>query len=88
MFSTFATEHGTLIIRAVDIRRIEDTVEQRCLLVWEECGEQHLATIQGTARENLDRLIAEDLAVQDRVQRAQQRQSNGLPALSVPRGRR
>lgn len=88
MLSTFTTEHGTLIIRTQDIRAIEDKAEG-CALVWVVEGADvvlQVRTIVGTARENLERLQHEELEAIIKVQRAEQRGQQGLPALPIVRG--
>lgn len=93
MLSTFTTEHGTLIIRTQDIRRIEDTEGEGCRLAWNEEDGSHFAKIEGTAQENLDRLKAEELdaiaqaeARQLAAQQAQQRVQQGFPPIPILRG--
>ena len=97
MFCTFTTEHGTLIIRTEDVRRIEDSVRYDlkekvnvpvCVVEWTPNGtERCFQTVHGTAAENLARLKAEELAAIEAAQRLQQRQGDGLPLMPVPRGR-
>lgn len=87
MFSVFTTERGQLIIRTQDIRRIEDIEGGGCHLAWNEEDGPHYTKVQGTAQENLERLIMEDLALQDRLQRAQGRRQGGYPGLPVMRGK-
>jgi hypothetical protein len=93
MLSTFTTSDGTLIIRTQDIRRIEDAPEETTLAYWEE-GHMVYRPIQGTARENLDRLKQEELdeiaaatARQLALQAQQQRVQNGLPQVPLLRGK-
>jgi hypothetical protein len=92
MLSTFTTEYGTLIIRTQDIREIAD-VEDGCLLSYWLETRMATARIQGTARENLDRLKAEELdaiaqaeARQLAAQQAQQRVQQGYPPIPILRG--
>lgn len=75
-----------LIIRSEDIRRFEDKHDSNCQIAWVENGEMVFAIVQGTARENLERLRNEELAAIDSAQRAQQRQASGMPVVPVPRG--
>lgn len=72
MFSTFTTKSGkTLLIRAVDMRVLEDT-SNGCVLIWESTPGQLMdRNIQGTAQENLDRLKAEEMAAIAAAQRQQ-----------------
>ena len=92
MFSTFTKKHleagetaRDLVIRGETIKRLEDT-NKGCVVVWvEESMEERL--IEGTARENLERLKAEELKILDEHQRLQQRQAQGLPLQQVQRGR-
>lgn len=83
MFSTFIKLDGhDLIIRAVDLRRLEDTPDGT-LIVWDECGVGARAKIEGTAQENLNRLKAEEIAALAQQQRMQQ----GYPPIPIGRGR-
>jgi hypothetical protein len=86
MFSTFYKGEQAVIVRTADIRRIED-VESGCEVVWDEAGETQSRAIDGTAKENLDRLIVEDLERQDIVARARKRQEAGYPGMPVQRGK-
>lgn len=92
MLSTFTTGYGTLIIRTQDIREISDA-EGGCLLLYWLETRIATASIQGTARENLDRLKQEELdeitameARQLAAQQVAQRVSQGYPQLPIVRG--
>lgn len=89
MFCTFTTRQGrTLIIRTEDIRCLYDQQEGGCRVTWLiGTEEREHSDIEGTARENLERLKREELEAIDKAQQLQQRQGNGLPILPVPRGR-
>lgn len=60
MFSTFTTESGALIIRTALITRLSDRPPSNdgsyCNVAWVECGELKIATVIGTAQENLTRI--------------------------------
>jgi hypothetical protein len=87
MFSTFTKlDDRALIIRAIDVRRFEDTVNGT-LLVFEECGGAQEVLIQGTAQENMDRLKAEETELLIASEKLRQRQQNGYPPIPVTRGR-
>lgn len=93
MFSVFTIHHSQvdkireLIVRSEDIREIEDTPEGYARVLYVIEGEVHSQMVVGTARANLERLRTEELQALEQVQRVQQRQASGLPALPVPRGR-
>jgi len=98
MFSTFTTAYGMLMLRTVDLRRIEDTIEGTCVVAWDDGGDVSQVRIQGTATENLARIKADELTelaaaeerqvqAQIRLMEAQQRIQRGYPALPVPRGK-
>jgi len=57
------------------------------MVVWEEAEGPERRWVDGTARENLDRLIVEDIERQDIVARARKRQEAGYPGLPVQRGK-
>ena len=91
MLITFTTEHGNLIIRGEDLRRLEDGPEGQCVVGWTE-GETRLmnyAPIQGTASENAARIVAQEaqvIAVYEEAQRQAERQTKARTA--VKRGAR
>lgn len=100
MLSTFITEHGTLIVRTQDLRRIEDEptykdfamndltiIGTQCVVEWERVGNtlNHRVVI-GTAAENLARLRAEEFAAIAESAQYQQRIDKGLPMLPIVRG--
>jgi len=73
MFSTFTTDNGKLIVRAVDIKSLEDTAKG-CRLTWGDTGMGTI--IHGTAEENMDRLRQEEtdaLIAAERMRQQQQR---------------
>lgn len=86
MFSTFHKGDRAIIVRTEYLRRIEDA-PHGCVVVWDEGGEIREQAIDGTADENLDRLITEDLARQDLIGKAQARRQAGYPGLPVQRGK-
>jgi len=87
MFSVFTKVNGSkLIIRAVDLRRLEDGLDAT-EIAWDECGESITSYIQGSAQENLDRLKAEETEALIAAEKLRQRQAQGLPAEPVQRGR-
>lgn len=74
MFSTFTTDDGKLIVRAVDIRSLRDT-PKGCQLVYGDTGMGTI--IHGTAEENMDRLRQEEtdaLIAAERMRQQQARQ--------------
>jgi len=74
MFSTFTTDDGKLIVRAVDIRALQDT-SKGCRLTWGDVGST--AIIHGTAEENMDRLRQEEtdaLIAAEKIRQQQARQ--------------
>ena len=72
MLITFATEQGNLVIRAEDLRRLEDQ-GGGTLVTWLEHCEMIHATIQGTAAENQARIVAQETAVIAAYEEAQRR---------------
>lgn len=78
MFCTFTTDQGTLIIRTEDVRRIEDEHVRadatRCAVEWTPNGvDLHIRHVDGTARENLDRLRDEEIKAIEAAQKLQSR---------------
>lgn len=97
MFSTFTTEHGVLIIRTADVRRIEDVRRWQadhepttvCQVEWEpKAGVLHDRIVTGTAQENMDRLVAEEMKLIVAAEERQQRQARGLPMIPISRGKK
>ncbi len=77
MLITFATDHGILVIRSEDLRRIEDSVGG-CVLGWIEGDELITYTpIQGTAQENLDRIVEAETRLIAAYEEMQQRKDRG-----------
>lgn len=99
MFSTFQTEHGTLIVRTESLRTIEDRLRlfaypsdqdntPHCFVDWLfEDGEIRTREVLGTAAENYARLQAEELRLIEAAAERQRRYDGGLPLMPVPRGR-
>ncbi len=90
MFSQFTTPTGrTLIVRAIDIRVLEDAKDGVCVLIWEPTPGQLMdRTIEGTSIENLDRLKREEtdaLIAAERVRQSQQRVERGMQSLKMVR---
>lgn len=88
MFSTFTTRGGrALIIRAIDLRMLEDAADG-CTILWEPTPGQLMdRAIQGTAQENMDRLRAEETEMLIAAERLRARQASGHPPMPVQRGR-
>lgn len=88
MFSVFVKlDGGNLIIRAIDLRRLEDTPDG-AQIAWDECGESNDCLIQGTAQENLDRLKQEETEALIAAEKLRQRQAQQIDqANAVQRGR-
>lgn len=94
MLCTFPTEHGTLVIRSEDVRRIEDAPDSAaqtagvvCFVTWFEEGERLRRRILGTAAENLARLKGEEWKAVEEAEQVRKRVSASYPAQPVPRGR-
>lgn len=87
MLITFTTEHGTLVIRSEDLRRLEDGPEG-CTLGWVEESMRQYAPVLGTAMENHDRIVRDEARAIAAYEDLQQRARQGLPALPVVRGRK
>lgn len=81
----------TLVIRSEDIKCIRDKGLGVAELAYQIGIDIHYEHVAGTARENMERLQVEELDAVGRVnahqQAAQQRMSQGLPVIPVPRGR-
>lgn len=98
MLTTFTTEHGLLVIRSEDIRRIEDikqhdcrdgTDTPACIVEWSPIdGDLQVRHILGTAAENRDRIIGDEMKLVAAYEEMQQRKDRGLPPLAIQRGRR
>jgi hypothetical protein len=75
MLITFTTEHGHLVIRGEDLRRIEDGPDGQCVAGWVESsgGLVCYAPILGTAAENQARIVAQETAVIAAYEEAQRR---------------
>ena len=88
MFSTFDTEHGSIVIRTADLRTIWDRSDG-CFVTWVRGDESDPFTIRitGTVRENMARLRSEELAAFVEAERYQQRQYTTQQAIHVGRGR-
>lgn len=98
MLTTFTTKDGLLVIRAEDLRRIEDVPAapwngaapaHACEVEWAPTGQELICRfVLGTAQENLDRIVAEEMKILATHQDMQKRAHQGLPALPVVRGGR
>lgn len=77
-----------LVIRSEDLRRLEDLPSGGCVVQWVELDQLFHQTVEGTARENLERLRREELEAVAEAQKLQQRHTDGLPILPIPRGRK
>lgn len=75
MLITFTTEHGNLVIRAEDLRRLEDGPEQRCVVGWVEHETVHHSPIGGTAAENLARIVEQEAKVIAAYEEAQRKEA-------------
>ena len=73
MLITFTTEHGHLVIRAEDLRRLEDG-PAGCLVAWQEHNSVQSAPVVGTAAENQARIVAQETAVIAAYEEAQRRE--------------
>lgn len=61
MLITFTTEHGNLIIRSEDLRRLEDEAGPRCRVEWAPTGAGlHFQYVTGTALDNYARIMQEE----------------------------
>jgi hypothetical protein len=86
MLCTFTTKEGTLIVRSDDIKRIADQ-ETHTLLAWLEGELICTARITGTAAENRDRILQEELDQIGTVELHRYRTQQLLQAQPQPRGR-
>ncbi len=92
MLCTFTKLNGgTLVIRSEDIKSIDDRESDGSQLVWLTGTEVCSQRIEGTARENMERLQREELETIARVEsyqrETQARMQQGYPAIPVPRGK-
>lgn len=80
-----------LVIRSEDIRQIEDQPSGETLLLWQCGAEIHSAFVTGTATENTQRLLQEELDAMSRIaahqQATQARVQQGFPVTPVLRGK-
>ena len=74
MLITFTTEHGNLVIRGEDLRRLEDGPEQQCIIGWVEHETVHHSPVNGTAAENLARIVQQEAQVVAAYEEAQRQQ--------------
>lgn len=88
MFSQFTLKDGRdLIIRAIDLRSLMDTI-YGCELQYEPTrGIIHDHLIAGTAQENMDRLKQEETEALIAAEKIRQRQSQGYPPDPIGRGK-
>ena len=63
MLITFTTEKGHLVIRAEDLRRLEDGPEGGCVVGWVEHETVHHSPVLGTAAENQARIVQQEVEV-------------------------
>lgn len=80
MLITFTTEHGNLIIRGEDLRRLEDVLDG-CMICFVEEGQRTYTTVHGTASENAARIVAQEaqvIAVYEEAQRQQRHTRSGV----------
>jgi hypothetical protein len=88
MLCTFTTEGGdTLIIRSDDIRAIEDGAPNTSLLVCMLGDKIETRGIQGTARENRDRILQEEVDQVGTVELHRFKTQQLLQAQPQPRGK-
>jgi hypothetical protein len=87
MLCTFTTEGGSLIVRSDDIRRIEDHREGGAFLAWMEGTERITTHIRGTATENRDRILQEELDQVGTVELHRFKTQQLLQAQPQPRGK-
>lgn len=80
MLITFTTEHGNLVIRAEDLRRLEDSAAG-CFVCWVEHNDLFQRAVDGTAAENQARIVAQETAVIAAYEEAQRRAQ--LPDLQI-----
>ena len=85
MLATFTTKEGLLVIRAEDLRRIQDQ-PIGCMITWIEADEACSQIVLGTAQENLDHIIAAEVQQLAAYEAMQRRAQQGLPGLPVVRG--
>lgn len=91
MLCTFTTIEGkTLIIRSDDIRVIEDRIPSNgeSFLMWTIGDLHHDRVIQGTASENRDRLLQQELDQIGAVELHRYKTQQLLQAQPTPRGRK
>ena len=89
MFSMFAIEHGLLIVPTARIIAILDT-DRGCIVQYDSGHDVQASLVNGTANENLARIIEEEtqrILAQQRQQQAQQRMNSGLPPIAINRGK-
>jgi hypothetical protein len=88
MLCTFTTEHGTLIIRSDDIRAIEDSISPPgCILTWQIGTVIDSRLILGTASENRERILQEELDQVGTVELHRYRTQQLIQAQPAPRGK-
>jgi hypothetical protein len=87
MLCTFITEHGTLVVRSDDIRVIENAGPEQCRLIFMIGTDATARTIEGTASENRDRILQEELDQIGVVELHRYRTQQLLQAQPTPRGR-
>jgi hypothetical protein len=86
MLITFTTEHGALIIRSEDLRRLEDAAGGGCVVGWIEHDTVYHSPVGGTASENAARIVAEEAKLIAAYEAAQQQERDRV-RFPVTRGR-
>jgi hypothetical protein len=87
MLCTFTTEHGALIVRSDDIKAIEDYDEGPTRLVYLLGAELITVPIEGTAIENRNRILQEELDQVGTVELHRYKTQQLLQAQPTPRGK-
>lgn len=94
MLITFTTEHGDLVIRAEDLRRLQDVRNEaepsqppKCWIDWVQHDRIFTEVITGTAAENRDRIVQQEAQVITAYEEAQRRAAAATPRdLGLTRG--
>jgi hypothetical protein len=76
-----------VVIQSADIKSIEDDHTGHTVLTWLAGDALQFINIQGTARENLERLQMEEFTNLERAHQVQKRIEGGYPAFPVERGK-
>lgn len=87
MLITFTTKQGVLVIRAEDLRSIEDRIDG-CSIAWETpTGVIQTRTITGTAAENHARIVVQETQAIAAYETASRRAQQQAHVPHVPRGK-